>query len=168
MSFYPPGWDYNRLMTGPADDLLTLSDEQHTALMDGLREAGLFDGFMVELQRRDQEAEAAVEESKTEEEKLSEREFWAPYIDTLKNVFKCSNEEGWTEWGFVIFRTTPYWPQHDAQWAVFRKRWDQIIEDDYADKRGFHPKSDRAIELLTFRWVEDPALEGVSPADVSQ
>jgi hypothetical protein len=126
------------------------------------------DGFMAELQRRDQEAEAAVEEGKTEEEKLSDREFWAPYIDTLKNVFKCNNEEAWTEWGFVIFRTTPYGPQQDAQWADFRKRWDQIIEDDYADKRGFHPKSDRAIKLLTFSWVEDPALEGVSAADISQ
>jgi hypothetical protein len=39
--------------------------------MNGLRDVGLFDGSMAELQRRDQEGEAAVEESKTEEEKLA-------------------------------------------------------------------------------------------------
>jgi hypothetical protein len=139
--------------------------------MDGLRQAGLFDAFIAELDRRDQESEALEDSTKTEEELLSEREIWAPYIDTLKQVFKFTSpdsESGWSEWGFVIFRTTSYGPQHDARWAEFRKRWDRIIEDDYADKRGFHPKSDRAIELLTIRWLEDPALEGVAPAEVSR
>ncbi|GES66433.1 ABC transporter, integral membrane type 1 [Aspergillus terreus] len=89
-----------------------------------------------------------------------------PYIDTLKNVFKF--EPDWSEWGFIVFRATAYGPEADAQSVEFRRRWDQVIEEGHADQRGFHPKSDRAIQLLQFQWVEDPVLEGASPIEVSQ
>jgi hypothetical protein len=55
-------------------------------------------------------ARLAEEATKTEEQKLADREIWAPDIDTLKNVFKFEPE--WSEWGFVIFRATAY--RHEA------------------------------------------------------
>ncbi|RHZ66746.1 uncharacterized protein CDV56_108386 [Aspergillus thermomutatus] len=171
MSFYPPGWDYERVMNCAAEDFETLTEEQHTTLLNGLKEAGLYQAFADKVHKGVREAleaqRLAEEATKTDEQKLADREIWAPYIDTLKNVFKF-HQGGWSEWGFVIFRATPYGPEHDARWAEYRRRWDQIIEDDYADERGFHPKSDRAIELLRFRWVEDPSLDCASPVEVAR
>ncbi|RHZ70742.1 hypothetical protein CDV55_108157 [Aspergillus turcosus] len=170
MSFYPPGWDYERVMNGSNEDFATLTEEQHTTLLNGLKEAGLYQAFEDKIHKEVMESQAAArlaeEATKTEEQKFADREIWAPYIDTLKNVFKFEPE--WSEWGFVIFRATAYGPEGDAQWAEFRRRWDQIIEEGHADQRGFHPKSDRAIELLRFRWVEDPSLAGASPVEVSR
>lgn len=108
----------------------------------------------------------AEEATKTDEQKYAGREVYAPYIDNLKNISKF--EPDWSEWGLVGFRVTPYGPGVDAQWAEFRRRWDQIIEEEYADQHIFHPKSDLAIKLLRFQRVEDPALEGASPIKVSQ
>jgi hypothetical protein len=170
MSFYPPGWDYERVMNGSNEDFATLTEEQHTTMLNGLKEAGLYQAFEDKIHKEVMEpVEAqrlAEEATKTEEQKFADREIWAPYIDTLKNVFKFDPE--WSEWGFVVFRTTGYGPEGDARWAEFRRRWDQIIEGGHADQRGFHPKSDRAIELLRFRWVEDLSLEGASPVEVSR
>jgi hypothetical protein len=170
MSFYPPGWDYERVMTGTNEDFATLTEEQKMTLYNGLREAGLYQAWedkTMKQVREDMEAERLVEEAtQTEEQKFADREIEAPYIDTLKLVFKFEPE--WLEWGFVIFRATAYGPEGDAQWAEFRRRWDQIIEEGHAHRRGFRPKSDRAIELLQFQWVEDPSLAGASPVEVSQ
>ncbi|GFG16356.1 hypothetical protein IFM61606_07410 [Aspergillus udagawae] len=170
MSFYPPGWDYERVMNCRDEDFASLTEEQHLTLLNGLKEAGLYLAFADKIHQRFKEsleAQRLVEEAtKTEEQKLADREIRAPYINTLKNVFKFEPE--WSEWGFVVFRTTAYGPEHEAKWAEFRRRWDQIIEEEHADQRGFHPKSDRAIELLRFRWEEDPALDGASPVEVSR
>jgi hypothetical protein len=170
MSFYPPGWDYERVMTGTNEDFATLTEEQKNTLYNGLREAGLYQAWedkIMKQVREDMEAERLAEEAtKTEKQKFADREIEAPYIDTLKLVFKFEPE--WLEWGFVIFRATAYGPEGDAQWAEFRRRWDQIIEEGHAHRREFHPKSDRAIELLQFQWVEDPSLAGASPVVVSQ
>lgn len=64
MSFYPPGWDYDHLLNGPPDDLLSLTDEQHKALMSGLREAGLFEGLLAKTRQQDAEKRAAEEAAK--------------------------------------------------------------------------------------------------------
>ncbi|KAF7169292.1 hypothetical protein CNMCM5623_002088 [Aspergillus felis] len=170
MSFYPPGWDYERVMDCRDGDFETLTEEQRITLINGLKEAGLYQAYedrVIERVMDSMEAERLAEEAtKTEEQKLADREIYAPYIDTLKNVFKFEPE--WSEWGFVVFRATAYGPEHEAKWAEFRRCWDQIIEEEHADRRGFHPKSDRAIELLRFRWVEDPSLDGASPVEVSR
>lgn len=166
MSFYPPGWDYDRVLNATDEEIMSLTDEQHTRLFDGLREAGLFGYVMEVAERRDQEARAAAEAQKPEDEKLAEREILSPYLDSLKNVFKFSDE--WSEWGFVIFRTCSYGPAHEAQWVKFRGRWDQIMDEEIAEYHNYHPKLDRAIELRKFHWVEDPALEGASPYDISR
>lgn len=170
MSFYPPGWDYERVINCAYEDFGTLTEEQHTTMLNGLKEAGLYQAFEDKIQAKVMESQAAArlaeEATKTEEQKLADRESWAPYIDTLKNVFKFEPE--WSEWGFVVFRATAYGTEDNAKWSEFRRRWDQIIEEEHADQRGFHPKSDRAIELLRFRWVEDPSLEGASAVEVSR
>ncbi|GFF57984.1 hypothetical protein IFM62136_03631 [Aspergillus lentulus] len=170
MSFYPPGWDYERVMNCAYEDFGTLTEEQHTTMLNGLKEAGLYQAFEDKIQAKVMESQAAArvaeEATKTEEQKLADRESWAPYIDILKNVFKFEPE--WSEWGFVVFRATAYGTEDNAKWSEFRRRWDQIIEEEHADQRGFHPKSDRAIELLRFRWVEDPSLEGASAVEVSR
>ncbi|KAJ5675300.1 uncharacterized protein N7477_005234 [Penicillium maclennaniae] len=135
MSFYPPGWDYDR----------------HTTLFGGLREAGLFDHVMEVAERRDQEARAAADAQKPEDEKLAQREIFSPYLDNLKNVFKFSDQ--WSDW---------------AQWAKFRSRWDQIMQQEIAEYHNYHPKLDRAIEVRKNRWVEDPTLDSASSQEVSR
>ncbi|KKK25248.1 hypothetical protein ARAM_003185 [Aspergillus rambellii] len=171
MSFYPPGWDYERVMKCGDEDFNTLTEEQHTTLLNGLKEAGLYQAFADKIHQQVQkelEAERRAEEAtKAEQQKLADREIWAPYIHDLDLVFKFESNT-WSEWGFVVFRTTPYGEEHDARWAEFRRRWDRILQQEFDQHRGFHPKSDRAMELFTFRWVEDPALAGASPAEVSR
>lgn len=166
MSFYPPGWDYNRVLNASDDEIMGLTDEQHTTMFSGLREAGLFDHVMEVAERRDQEARAAADAQKPEDEKLAQREIFSPYLDSLKNVFKFSDQ--WSAWGFVIFRTCYYGPTHEALWAEFRGRWDQIMQQEIAEYHNYHPKLDRAIELRKNRWVEDPTLDGASPQEVSR
>jgi hypothetical protein len=80
MSFYPPGWDYNRVLNPADDDMMSLTDEQHTILFNGLREAGLFDYVMEIAERCDQEARAAADAQKPEDEKLAEREIFRPTL----------------------------------------------------------------------------------------
>lgn len=166
MSFYAPGWDYNRLLNATSADWMTLTDEQHSTMMTGLKEAGLFDGLMGELEKRDKAEQDAIEAAKPEEQRLAERELRAPYIDTLKLVFKF--DSAWSEWGFVVFRAGLYGPQHKARWEEFRARWDCIFQQEFEAYKGYHPKSDRAIELFRFRWVEDQALDMAVPEEVSR
>jgi hypothetical protein len=42
MSFYPPSWDYERVMDCRDEDFDTLTEEQHTTLLNGLKEGGLY------------------------------------------------------------------------------------------------------------------------------
>ncbi|KGO77962.1 hypothetical protein PITC_024900 [Penicillium italicum] len=139
MSFYPPGWDYDRLLNGPPDDLLSLTDEQHKTLMSDIREAGLFEGLPAKIRQQDAQNRAAEEAAKSQEE-----------------IARQARAQG------------AYGGEHEEQWAEFRQRWDSIFEQDFAEYRGFHPKSDRAIELSKFRWVKDPTLEMADPKEVSQ
>lgn len=166
MSFYAPGWDYNRLLNATSADWMTVTDEQHSTMMTGLKEAGLFDGLIAEFERRDREKEDAIEAAKPEEQRLAERELKAPYIDTLNRVFRFDTD--WSEWGFVAFRAGLYGAQHEARWEEFRARWELIFEHEFNDHRGYHPKSDRAMELFRFRWVEDDALDMAAPEEVSR
>ncbi|KGO64470.1 ABC transporter, integral membrane type 1 [Penicillium expansum] len=99
---------------------------------------------------------------------LAEREPRAPYISPLKVLFRWREPEEWSGWGYVVFRAGQYGGEHEEQWAEFRQRWDLIFEQDFAEYRGFHLKSDRAIELFKFRWVEDPTLEMADPKDISR
>ena len=121
MSFYPPGWDYERVMNFRNEDFATLTEEQHTTLLNGLKEAGLYQAFedkVIQRVQKNVEAKLLAEEAtKSKEQKLADREICAPYIGTLKNVFKFKPD--WSEWGFVVFRATPYGPEADAQWAEF-------------------------------------------------
>ncbi|KAL5332422.1 hypothetical protein BJX70DRAFT_134297 [Aspergillus crustosus] len=166
MSFYPPGWDYDRVFNLSNEDFASLTPEQHATLFDGLKEAGLFDEIVAEHARKDQEREAAAEAAKPEEQKLAEREIRAPYISTLKLVFKFA--QAWSEWGFVLYRVSGYGGQHESRWNEFRRRWDVIFEQEFEQHRRYHPLSDRAIELLKFQWVEDEALEGADIVEVSR
>ncbi|KAL4864015.1 hypothetical protein BDV12DRAFT_20107 [Aspergillus spectabilis] len=165
MSFYPPGWDYNRVWNLTTEDFTSLTHAQHATLFTGLKEAGLFDDLVAEWKRRDLERVAVLEASKSEEERLAEREIRAPYIDTLNQVFKFQEE--WSEWGFVVFRVSGYGEAHDDRWEKFRRRWEVIFQEAFEEWRGWHPKSDRAIELVRFRWVEDEALGRADFAEVS-
>ncbi|KAJ5191604.1 uncharacterized protein N7498_010589 [Penicillium cinerascens] len=159
MSFYPPGWDYNRVLNASDDEIMGLTDEQHTTMFNGLSEAGLFDYVMERL--------GLLRMPKNQkDEKLAQREGFSPYLDSLKNGFKFSDQ--WSAWGFVIFRTCYYGPTHEALWAEFRDRWDLIMQQEIAEYHNYHPKLDRAIELRKNRWVEDPTLDGASPQEVSR
>lgn len=127
---------------------------------------GLFDGLVAEFERRDKEKEDAIEAAKPESQRLAERELKAPYIDTLNRVFRFDTD--WSEWGFAVFRPGLYGAQHEARWEEFRARWDLIFEQEFNEHRGYHPKSDRAMELFRFRWVEDQALDMAAPEEVSR
>ena len=169
MSFYPPGWNYDRLLNASGDDLMTLSDSQRTTLFDGLKAAHGEDGFRAIMQEMSRRYRARVEAAKSEETKQQERELRAPFIQTLNSVFRSPAIEDWGTWGFVVFRTTPYaGDEHETRWAEFRERWDALIEEQVAPHRGSLAKVDRAIELLEFRWVEDPELEGVDSVEVAR
>ncbi|KAL4881634.1 hypothetical protein BJY04DRAFT_188517 [Aspergillus karnatakaensis] len=166
MSFYPPGWDYDRAYNITNEDFISLTDEQHATLFAGLKEAGLFDKIVAAWARKDQEQEAEAEALKSEDQKLAEREARAPYIDTLKNLFKFDKD--WSEWGFVVFRAGGYGGQHDQRWTAFRRRWETILEKEFGKHRGYHPLSDQAMDLFSFRWVEDKALENANLVEVSR
>jgi hypothetical protein len=90
----------------------------------------------------------------------------APFISTLDKVFRFNLP--WEEWGFVIFRATAYGPAHEDEWQRFRQRWDEIMDDLLAPLRGDDPRVDKAIDLIQFQWVEDPALDGASPAELAE
>lgn len=166
MSFYAPGWDCNRLLNATSADWMSLTDEQHSTMMTGLKEAGLFERLVAEFERRDKEKEDAIGAAKAEEQRLAERELKAPYIDSLTRVFRFDTD--WSEWGFVVFRAGLYGPQHEARWEEFRARWDLILQQEFNAHRGHHPKLDRAMELFRFRWVEDQALDMAAPEEVSR
>lgn len=168
MSFYPPGWTHDRLLNASGDDLMTLSDAQRTTLFDGLKATHGEDGFRAIMQEMSLRYRARVEAAKSEDTKQQERELRAPFIQTLNSVFRSLATEDWGKWGFVVFRTTPYAGEHETRWAEFRRRWDATIEEEVAPHRGSKVKVDRAIELLEFRWVEDPELEGVDAAEVAR
>ncbi|CAI7626623.1 unnamed protein product [Penicillium palitans] len=119
--FYPPGWDYDRLLNGPSDDLLSLTDEQDKTLMSVLREAGLFEGLLAKIRQQDTEKRAAEEATKPQEEQLAEREPTAPYISPLKVLFRWREPEEWSDWGCVVFRAGQYGDEHEEQWAEFRQ-----------------------------------------------
>ncbi|KAF4221016.1 hypothetical protein CNMCM8980_002894 [Aspergillus fumigatiaffinis] len=168
MSFYPPGWTYDRLLNASGDELQALSDSQRTTLFDGLRATHGEDGFRAILQEMSRRYRARVEAAKSEETKQQERELIAPFFKTLSSVYRNPAPEDWGKWGFVVFRTTPYGGEHESRWAEFRERWDAILEEQVAPHRELIAKVDRAIDLLELRWVEDPKLEGVDAAEVAR
>ncbi|OQD87751.1 hypothetical protein PENANT_c005G10521 [Penicillium antarcticum] len=100
----------------------------------------------------------------TEEERFVQY-IMAPFINILDKVFRFNLP--WKEWGFVIFRTTAYGPEHEDEWQRCRLRWDEIMDDLLAPLRGNDPRVDKAIDLIRFQWVEDPALDGASPAEIA-
>ncbi|KAI5301583.1 hypothetical protein KEM56_001577 [Ascosphaera pollenicola] len=166
MSFYPPEWDYDRVLNTSADDFMALTDEQRFTLLDGLKEAGLYDGVMEAWRRVREEKDAAAEAAKTEEDRMRGSEMWAPYLDNLNYVFRFTDE--WSEWGFVIYRACCYDPAQEDRWAQFRARFDKILDDEVAGYHNYHPKLDRALALRRNIWIEDPALENASPKDISR
>ncbi|KAI5305675.1 hypothetical protein KEM56_003679 [Ascosphaera pollenicola] len=166
MSFYPPGWDYDRVLNASStSEFFSMTDEQHATLFAGLKEAGLYDGVIEVWRRRQEERKAAAEANQPEEERLRSRELSAPYLDNLNYVFRFTE---WSEWGFVIYRACCYAPTQENRWAQFRARFDKILDDEAAEYHNYHPKLDRAIELRRNIWIEDPALENASPAEISR
>ncbi|KAL4899589.1 hypothetical protein BDW74DRAFT_183545 [Aspergillus multicolor] len=119
--------------------------------MNGLREAGLFDALLAKKRQEDAERRAAKEAAKSEEQRFAGREPPAPYISTLKVLFRWCEPKKWSDWGFVVFRAGQYGDEHEERWNEFRRRWELIFEQDFDKFRGFQPKSDRAIE---FRFDE--------------
>ncbi|KAJ5808820.1 hypothetical protein N7474_010089 [Penicillium riverlandense] len=99
------------------------------------------------------------------EEERSVQCLMAPFVKTLNRVFRFNLP--WEEWGFVIFRATAYGPEHEDQWQRFRLRWNEIMDDLLAPLRGSDPRVDKAIDLIRFQWVEDPALDGAEPAEIA-
>ncbi|KAF7178508.1 hypothetical protein CNMCM7691_007207 [Aspergillus felis] len=168
MSFYPAGWTYDRLLNASGDELQALSDSQRTTLFDGLKAIHGEDGFRAILQEMSRRYHARVEAAKSEETKQQDHELIAPFFKTLSSVYRNPAPEDWGKWGFVVFRTTPYGGEHESRWAKFREQWDAILEEQVAPHRGLIAKVDRAIDLLEFRWVEDPKLEGVDAAEVAR
>ncbi|KAJ6020646.1 hypothetical protein N7540_006150 [Penicillium herquei] len=168
MSFYPEGWTHERLLNASGEDLMALSETQRTTLFDGLKATHGEDGFREIMQEMSRRYRARVEAAKSDETKQQERELRAPFVQILSSVFQDAETENWGKWGFVVFRTTPYGGEHEAQWAEFRRRWDAIIEEGLAPHRGSLPKVDRAIDLLEFQWVEQPDLEGVDAGHVAR
>ncbi|KAJ5936941.1 hypothetical protein N7466_003391, partial [Penicillium verhagenii] len=168
MSFYPEGWTHERLLNASGQDLMALSETQRSTLFDGLKATHGEDGFREIMQEMSRRYRARVEAAKSEETKLQEQELRAPFIQPLNSVFRSAATEDWGNWGFVVFRTTPYGAEHETQWAEFRRRWDAVIEEGLAPYRGSLPQVDRAINLLQFQWVEQPELDGVDAADVAR
>lgn len=137
-------------------------------LFDGLKATHGEVGFREIMQEMSHHYRARIEAAKSEETKQQEREFLAPFVQTLNSVFRSAETEDWGKWGFVVFRTTPYGGEHETQWAEFRRKWDAVIDESLAPHRGSLPRVDRAINLLEFQWVEQPDLEGVDAADVAR
>lgn len=152
MSFYPAGWDYDRLLNCSREELAELSDQERLTMLNGLKEAGLYEQLIEIANQRNERAQKARQNGS-----------WPPYVGNLTNVFKSSDPDDWTQWGYVIFRTCCYQPEEQERWLRFRCRWDQLIKDEISDYvQNSNLSLDRAIELHEDIWVEDPALEGAS------
>ena len=44
-SYYPSGWDYERVLNASSDDIVVLGDDQKTSMFDGLKASLGPDGF---------------------------------------------------------------------------------------------------------------------------
>ncbi|KAJ5704057.1 hypothetical protein N7493_011195 [Penicillium malachiteum] len=97
------------------------------------------DGFREILQEISGRSRARLDAAESEETKQKRRELLAPFIQVLDSVFTFRGAE--TE---------------------------DVIEEGLAPHRGSLPKVDRAIDLLEFRWVEKPELQGADAADVAR
>ncbi|KAI2792037.1 hypothetical protein POX_b02070 [Penicillium oxalicum] len=168
MSYYPPGWTYERLLDASGAEIQALPDSQRTALIDGLKETHGEDGFHSILQEMSRRYRARVEATESAEVKQQRRELVAPFYKALAAVYRSPVPEEWGEWGFVVFRTTPYGGTHDLEWNELQKRWNEVFEEQLSSHRGSLDKVDRAIQLLKFQWVEDPALDGVDADQVAR
>ncbi|KZF20248.1 hypothetical protein L228DRAFT_262923 [Xylona heveae TC161] len=184
-SFWPPGWDRERLLNATSAELLTLPDEQRFGMFDGIRatlgEEGLQETRQ-EMSRRYRArlAAAASAESTaqqqpqqqevpqvpmTDEEKRLAQELTAPYINVLDKLFQGNP---WEEWGFVVFQCTGYAKEQQQRWTAFRQRWDEIINEETSRHRGTSPRVDEAVRLIRFQWVSDPSLDGASMGQVAE
>ncbi|ERF68498.1 hypothetical protein EPUS_05637 [Endocarpon pusillum Z07020] len=160
--YYPPGWDRERMLNATDEESGTMTQEQRDTFREGLHadlgEAGLED-FQAESymrwKRREKTKEAATV--------VPEIRNPPPYVETM-NLATERNGREWPQWGFVVFRTTPY--MDEGGWRAMRHRWDQMIDDQFQDDLDL-PGVREAKRKLRFLWVEGPELEGALPAVIA-
>lgn len=163
-SYFPPGWDKEKLLDASSDDLLELPDHERIAMFDGLKAALGPEGFqtlLYEISTRYKARLAAAEAGHPQPEDELPPELRAPFLATLQRIYLRGK---WGEWGFVVFRTTF---GEDEKWASLRQRWDEIVEERLSDYGGVMGV-DEAKRLLRFHWVDqDPALDAAPAVTVA-
>ena len=143
--YYPPGWDRERMLNATDEERETLTQEQRDTFREGLRadlgEAGLED-FQVETYMRWKQRE----KTKQAAAGVPQVRNPPPYLETM-NLATQRNRCEWPQWGFVVFRTTPY--TDEGGWRAMRQRWDQMIDDQFQDDLGL-PGVREAKQKLRF------------------
>lgn len=160
--YYPPGWDRERMLNADDEESESLTQEQleifHKGLRADLGEAELEEFQMECVKRwrqreRDKNAAAGVRDARNP----------PSYLELMARATQNFGRE-WPQWGFVVFRTTSY--EDQGSWQAMRQRWDQMIDDEFQDDLDV-PGVREAKHKLRFCWVEDPKLQGASPARIA-
>lgn len=163
-TYWPAGWDLDRLMnshaTGELDDL---TGEQVAAVRAGLiADLGepAFQDIMAEIERRKQAAAAVASEqericSTNDAESVPAAKKPAPseppFMETMR-LHEARGQPKWDPWGFVVYKSPEI--RDDAEWASCKQRFAQILDESIAPCSGY-PGLKKVMGRMKIDWIED-------------
>ncbi|KAI3322380.1 hypothetical protein HD806DRAFT_523245 [Xylariaceae sp. AK1471] len=144
-SYYPEGWDLERLLNVAVTDDYSLTEDQWAVFREGLRadkgEQG-FEEFFDEMRKREKIAKGI-------KEIISE----PPFMELMRlREQRIGPRAQWDPWGFVVYKSPKI--QDQTQWQACREKFDKILQD-YIDFYREYPGVDECLSRMKFRWVED-------------
>ncbi|KAI1170994.1 hypothetical protein F4777DRAFT_85979 [Nemania sp. FL0916] len=145
-SYYPEGWDRERLLNvGATDELDGLTEDQWAKFREGLRsdkgEQG-FEEFFDEMWKREKIAKG-----------IQDPVFEPPFMEFMRlREQRVGPSARWNPWGFVVFKSPEI--QNPSQWLACRERFGKIIQD-YVDQYRNWPGIEECLSRMEFRWIED-------------
>ncbi|KAK8135072.1 hypothetical protein PG984_007084 [Apiospora sp. TS-2023a] len=153
-SYWPPGWDLERLKnsqaTGELDDL---TGEQAAALRAGLiadlGEPALTD-IVAEIGRRKQNAAAAAA-ARSQESNGDSAPLETPFMETMR-LCEARGPTRWDPCGFVVYKSPEI--RDDAAWTACKQRFAQMLDESVAPYRGYSELNE-LVERMQIEWIED-------------
>ncbi|KAI0407550.1 hypothetical protein F4802DRAFT_515216 [Xylaria palmicola] len=145
-SYYPEGWDRERLLNiGATDEPNGPTEDQWAVFREGLRadkgERG-FEEFFDEMWEREKMAKGI-------NDLVSEPPFMA--LMRLREQ-RVGPSARWDPWGFVVFKSPEI--QSQARWQACRERFDRILHESTSAYQGY-PGLGECLSRMRFRWLED-------------
>ncbi|KAK8005966.1 Monooxygenase- FAD-binding [Apiospora marii] len=145
-SYWPAGWDLERLMNSQATGgLNNLTGDHAAAIRAGLiADLGepAFQEIMNEVDRRKQSDAAAVTGAAPSE---------PPFMETMR-LHEARGQPKWDSWGFVVYRSPEI--LDDAYWAACKQRFAQILDESIGPCRGY-PGLEEVMERMQNDWIEN-------------